>query len=59
MVEGDYIVAEGFGELEDALELGGGGAWRPGDVEVVEHWRCWVSLIDDIKISESGCILDK
>ena len=37
VVEGDDIVAEVFGELEGALELGGGRAWRPGDVEVVEH----------------------
>lgn len=37
VVEGDDVVAEAFGEFEGALEIGGGCAWRPGDVEVVKH----------------------
>lgn len=37
VVEGYYVVAEGFGEAEGVLEVGGGEAWGPGDVEVVEH----------------------
>ena len=37
MVQGYYVIAQAFGKLEGALELGSGRAWRPGDVEVVEH----------------------
>lgn len=35
VVQGDDVVAEGLAELEGALELGGAGRGRPGDVEVV------------------------
>lgn len=37
MVEGHYVVAQGFAEFEGALELGLRRLGGPDDVEVVEH----------------------
>lgn len=37
MVQRDDVVAERLAELEGALEVGLGGLWSPGDVEIVEH----------------------